>query len=251
LRARGLILAEKHLFRGRIHAFIRLTEKALEGITNEAPPGPTDVSQKGPIIEKGDTEGSIGKEIVEASLDEASPDPGSFSEKEGNMKGLKSVMDVEQAVKAQKVLHKPDTPKALGAIWAKRVNQITGAFVALKGKDFGQLKLFAKACPPGKAEAVLEVVLDDWIMFVKKCESLASAKNTPLIPSVGFLLRYASVAVIFATPKQPPPVKHEATAGPLLTKIVQVTAQLSEPKPDIVTSLEDIWADVEDDEDEK
>jgi hypothetical protein len=88
-------------------------------------------------------------------------------------------------------------------------------------------------------------------MFVKKCESLASAKNTPLIPSVGFLLRYASVAVIFATPKQPPPVKHEATAGPLLTKIVQVTAQLSEPKPDIVTSLEDIWADVEDDEDEK
>ena len=168
------------------------------------------------------------------------------------MKGLKSVMEVEQAVKAQKILHKPNSTKALEFIWKKRVAEIMKAPVVFKSKDdFHQLTQFAKKCPPGKAEEVLNVVLDDWIMFVKKSESLLGAKNTPLIPRVDFLLRNVQAAVILATPKQLPPVKHEATGGAPSAKMVQLMSQSPEPKPDIVTSLKDIWADVEDREDDK
>jgi hypothetical protein len=167
------------------------------------------------------------------------------------MKGLKSVIDVEQAVKAQKFLHKPNSTKALEFIWKKRVAEITKAPVVFKKLDFHKLTQFIKQCPPGRAGAILTVVLDDWIMFVKKCESLAGEKNTPLIPRVDFLLRNVQVAVILATPKEHPPMKHEAPISVPSAEPVQVTSQPPEPKPEIVTSLKDIWANVEDDEDDK
>ena len=263
LREKGLIRAEQHLFGNKNVCHYTLPDAVMKWLEGQAglapevqldmaPEGQLVVAPEGQLYSTGTSSGtSSGTFLNELALVGASPEPGSVSEKEGHMKGLKSVMDVEQAVKAQKILHKPDSTKALEFIWKKRVAEITKAPVVFKKLDFHQLTQFAKKCPPGKAEEVLNVVLDDWIMFVKKSESLLGAKNTPLIPRVDFLLRNVQAAVILATPKEHPPMKHEAPIGVPSAKPVQVTSQPPEPKPEIVTSLKDIWADVEDDEDHK
>ena len=193
------------------------------------------------------SEGFPGKE--EGNESEEQAEKGSNAVKAE--KRVKSVKDVEAAVKAQAVLHKPNTTTALAFIWKKRVAEITKAPAVFKGNDFHKLTNFRKACPFGTAaEAVLDHVLDDWIMFVKKVETMAGEKNTPSMPSIGFLLKFAHIAVILATPKKSPPLKHEATNGVPSAKLMQLASLPPTPKPEVQKpqSLAEIWADPDEDD---
>jgi len=60
---------------------------------------------------------------------------------------------------------------------------------------FGQLKQFAKLCPPGKAEVVLEHVLRHWLIFIESAEANAGVYKPPATPDVGFLLKQAGIAL--------------------------------------------------------
>ncbi len=142
--------------------------------------------------------------------------------------------EVEAAVKAQKLTHKPDSVKALEFAWKKRVAETTGATVILKAKELGQLKQFQKLCPDGKADKVLSAVLDDWIGYVKGVQSDMGLKTTPAVPSIGFLLQYASNAVIFAEPPKVESAKHDAPKVAIPAKSVQL---ISHNSP---TTLEEI-----------
>lgn len=261
LRRMGITVTEKHLFQSKIHSFVRVAESGLQtlmesGRETAIESGPEALMESGPetaFYKKGVLEESSGMEIGELTLAGLAPMPGDVSEGDDEMKPVKSVMDVEAAVKARKILHKPNTPKALGMTWAKRVNEITGAYVAIQPKDLGQFKTFVAKCPPGKAEAVLEHVLDDWIMFAKKCETMAGVKNTPTVPNLDFLLKYANVAVILATPKKAPPMKHEATIGlSSASKMQLVSPSPPNPKPEVKKpqSLAEIWADPDEEDEE-
>ena len=165
------------------------------------------------------------------------------------MKGLKSVHDVEAAVKAHKVLHKPNTVEALAFMWKSRLSE-KGGYVVVTPKDRGQLGHFMKACPPGKAEKVLSFVLDDWVGFAKKVESMAGLKIVPTCPSPGFLLKHVDIAVKLASPPKPV-AKQEATPALLIAQSVQLTSHGPEPEKQYPKSLAEIWADpTDDDEDE-
>ena len=50
-------------------------------------------------------------------------------------------------------------------------------------------------CPEGRAAEVLEFTLRHWPGFVKAAEHDAGAFKTPARPELGFLLRFAEVAV--------------------------------------------------------
>ena len=210
---------------------------------------PLTLSEPQKLAEKdqSSSEGFPGKEEGKESEEQA--EKGSNAVKAEKM--VKSVKDVEAAVKAQAVLHKPNTTTALAFIWKKRVAEITKAPAVFKGNDFHKLTNFRKACPFGTAaEAVLDHVLDDWIMFVKKVETMAGEKNTPSVPNVGFLLRHVGIAVILATPKKPPPLKHEATSGGPSAKLMQLASLSPTPKPEVQKpqSLAEIWADPDEDD---
>ena len=111
------------------------------------------------------------------------------------MKGIKSVLDAEKAVKAQTILHKPNTFKAIEIEWKRRLSEITGGMVVLKGKEVGQLSQFVKLCPAGTAEKVLAFALDHWIVFAKKVQSEAGLKSIPSTPAIWFLLTHAGAAI--------------------------------------------------------
>jgi hypothetical protein len=136
--------------------------------------------------------------------------------------------EVEQAVKARKLMHKPDTVKSLEFQWKNRVAEKTGAMIILKAKEYGQLKQFQKLCPEGKAMAVMNAVLDNWLAFVKATQSAHGLKSTPAQPSLDFLLKYAANAVIFFS-LLTKPAKHEAPEVAIPTKSVQLMSQDDKP----------------------
>ena len=255
-----LIRKEVHLFKNRTRPFIQLTPKAREALGKNHKTAFDESHKTGNVethksYKKGVLEESSVMEMSEHSLAGLTPEPGVVSEEgvsgeEESMKNVKSVLDVEAAVKAHKHLHKPDTVGSLVSIWRDRVKEITGSYVHVMKKEKDKLPGFLKKCPPGRAEAILNVVLDDWIMFVKRCETMAGATHTPSVPAIWFLLQYAHVAVILAEPKKSPPKKHEATGGVSLGSQVLLTSHEPAPKPDIVTSLAEIWGEVTDDEEE-
>lgn len=154
----------------------------------------------------------------------------------------KKMSEVEKFVKGKKFLQ-PDSVKALEFLWTQKVAEDTGAMVNLKAKELGQLKMFAKLCPEVKAEEVLTKVLKEWVPFIKRCQTDAGIKHVPVEPNIGFLLQYASNAVIFATPPENGPVY----PFPLAETHKAAPAIVSDPIDEIVPeeypqSLEEILA---------
>ena len=108
------------------------------------------------------------------------------------MKGLKSVKDLGASDagnftgKAGTLLHKPDKAGSLELFWKSRVSEITHAFVALTDKERGMLGRLIKLCPPGKAIAVVEIVLADWPFYAKRVQSAAGLPYVPMSPQGRF-----------------------------------------------------------------
>jgi hypothetical protein len=181
--------------------------------------------------------GEIG-ELDLSSLPESLSPPIAPLSPEPMMVKVKSVAEVEAAVKAQKMLHKPDSVTKLGVIWTSAVTEKTGVLVPLKAREFGQLKNFRKLCPEGTAEQVLQKVLDDWIKFAVLAKGKAGLKSIPKEPHIGFLLTHASLAIAHAL-KEPPKFEAKKPPKPVTQpKSVQSSAQ-SEEKP---ATLDEILA---------
>jgi len=126
--------------------------------------------------------------------------------------------------------HKPDSIAALEAAWRKGV---LGFVPPLTLQARGQLKHFIKACPPGTAEAIVEHVVSDWVGFTSAAKTDAAAFNIPTKPQLGFMLKFAGVAIAMHSKK------NEVKVSPVpKKKIVQLTAIEEAPVSDKATLKE-------------
>lgn len=136
--------------------------------------------------------------------------------------------DILTKLSSQKHAHKPNTPKGLEFAWKTSLSETWGqGLVHVTAKQRGQMGLFLKRCPEGRADAMFGWLLENWIEFVKHVESMAGIKKTPAIPSMDFLLFHANLAVALATealaPK-PVPVKKPAKTPLANNPQVQLTS---------------------------
>ena len=254
LKKRGLIESEKHLFQGRIHAFVQLTPKSLQVLIGESLQGPMDKSPQGPIYNKGVLKGSS-----EGSPSPASGDiePGELLNAEDDVKGLKSVHDLEEA---SALLHNPDKKVTLEIHWKQRMKPyLAGTFIELSVKEKGQLHKFAKQCPNGSARKVIDFALKNWVAFAKEVQGMAGlsydaagkmvgVKEIPTTPAPWFLLLYRQQAVTLwlkSTAK-----KQEAPLAACVPSPVQLNSQPpAPPEPDEPKmTLAEFWADPEEGE---
>jgi hypothetical protein len=161
----------------------------------------------------------------------------------------KSVLDVVAHVKANKMLHKPDSASGLSFLWKQLIHEHHGTVATVTTKkELGQFKSFINKCPPGEATKALAVALVDWVKFAKTVEQQAGIKNSPSMPNLDFLLKHAGVAVNLVTKSHKSPSKQEADTGMISSKNVQLISQ-NKPKSakpavkegdGMPTSLEDL-----------
>jgi hypothetical protein len=65
-------------------------------------------------------------------------------------------------------------------------------------KEFGQLKDFIKACPPGQALSMLECCLCNWMYFTVYAKGEYAAFGIPTRPTLDFLMKWRAAAINFA-----------------------------------------------------
>ena len=250
LREMNLVATKMAWWHNRWVMHSRLTPRTtaiLEG--GSAPIGAGGQCQMAPGVSanwhstyiQGESQGDSFKESSELTLANAitAPEENLDAGEENDMKKVKSVHEVFDAVKAQKFDHKPDSVKALEFMWKAKVAELTGQTIILKAKELGQLKHFRSVCPAHKAEIVLSRVLDKWVHFAKTVQGEVGLHSTPSNPNIDFLLKYASIAVTFAAPsKKIVAKKEEAPPAIVVPKIVQLIAS-DEDKP---ATLEEVLA---------
>jgi hypothetical protein len=244
LQKRGLIVVERHLFKSKIHGFVRLGS----GVSAQSI-GQNDANgsgEYGPIYKKGGLEGSSGKETGVLTDAGAAPEPEQANlAGEKHVKGLKSVKDL-QAVK-EKTLLKPDKTASLELLWKQRVSEITGAFIALSVKERGMLTNFRKLCPPGKALEVMEVVLADWPFYAKRVKAAAGLAHVPMNPSIAFLLKHRAEAIALWTAaekaKNQAPVAAKAACHAPPVQVTSPQAASEEEDAGEGLGFADLWFD--------
>ncbi|MGK9084943.1 hypothetical protein KXR64_16665 [Brucella intermedia] len=143
-----------------------------------------------------------------------------------------SVLDVVAHVKANKMLHHPDSATGLSFLWKQLVFEHHGSVSTVTTKkELGQFKNFINKCPPGTAIKAMTVALVDWVKFAKTVEEQAGIKNSPSMPNLDFLLKHAGVAVNLIAKSPKSPSKQEAGTGMISSKDVQLISQ-TKPKAD-------------------
>jgi hypothetical protein len=96
---------------------------------------------------------------------------------------------------------------SLGKLWKQlHVEFYHGkAFVpAFTNKQLAQLKQFAEKCKPHDPKMVMTQCLQYWVEYCTTCETAEGIDYSPDKPSIGWLLKYAGVAVNFALEKTKP-----------------------------------------------
>lgn len=220
LKKAGLISSELYMFRGKNHAFIKVTAKtreALEGPIGKSLGGPIGKSLEGPLIEGGSSKGSSeGSSISEASLAPAlagTDQTAQFSPEETDeMKIPKSIKEL---------LHHPEPSNTLAGNWKQLVAAQEKTFVpALTQKQRGQFNHFEKKCPPGSALKVMTATIQNWTFFANTVKSDKGVYSVPGVPDIGFLTMHADVAIKLA----------------LKVKPLQSTASKKEPEKPVDTT---------------
>jgi hypothetical protein len=136
-------------------------------------------------------------------------------------------------------------PSSLGVLWVREVGRAAGKYAApVTAKQAGQLEMFAKACPQGRAREVLASIVEVWSTFIAAASSEAGAFNTPAVPDPGFLLKFVNVAVNLWLSKQAS-LAQAAVTAPMVTtpiKVATEAGQAASPAPvsDGKASLEEI-----------
>lgn len=120
-----------------------------------------------------------------------------------------------------------DTPRSLGFLWLKVVNEVTGEFVPpLTQKQVGQFKHLIARAPEGRASDLLRNAVENWAEFSKRAESAAGLKTSPDRPNVDFLLKHVGVAanmLLMGSYENHPDtaIPEEATPSPAVQLIAQ------------------------------
>lgn len=197
LRHARLILTERHQFNGKLMTFLRLTtrgadlmaSKSLETPSGWSPQAPNGQGLATPNKDPGHT-GNTDEQEEDGVLAHAGLlSQGSCNQDSGEETGMKAHQVLEK-------IHKPAHEMTLVTLWCAVLAELKGAYVApFTNKQKGQLKQFAKKCPPGKVELVLEHVLRHWLIFIESAEANAGVYKTPASPDVGFLLKHAGIAI--------------------------------------------------------
>lgn len=138
---------------------------------------------------------------------------------------------------------KAGSVSALEHRWKETVSEVYSCFVPqLTQKQLGLLKNLIAKCPAGRAEAVLEWAVRNWIEFVKAVETKVGWKSTPAEPRLDFLLLHVGIAINMATvPKKPATVKQEAPVAQVPSKKVQLISQ-TKPAADAPATKDDLLA---------
>jgi hypothetical protein len=91
------------------------------------------------------------------------------------------------------------SPANLAARWEALIVDHYGDYVPpFTKKEFGQLKGFIQACPPGQALSTLECCLRDWVDFAGYAKAEYAAFAVPPRPTLDFLMKYRAAAINFA-----------------------------------------------------
>ena len=253
LKDASLVEIEHHLFGSKRVMFVRLSHRAIKDLdpkngvsksiyspeqntTNGAGDSTTngagDSTTNGAPLLLGEEIGEeIGEELEEVC--EVLTHPANEEAGTGKETGKMKVSEVLAQQAAKKMLHKPDSKLALEFTWKSVIAEVYETpMVYLTKKQSGQMALFKKKCPDGKAVEILETILRDWIKYVKRVETVKGITKTPSEPTLNFLLYHADVAVAVAQKQSDVPVVQSAfDPGSNLTPNVQLTSQTADEKP--------------------
>jgi len=268
LRKRGLIQTSQHLFQGKSVTHVLVTEECRQTLMacSSAPPKkgtqvpPKEVAQVPPkegtqeppnggtsytTYMQGEPHG-VQQGDCALTCAENTGDPQSSLIGEGKrvkpkktrLTSVKDVLLAHKGPSQKDVLHKPESLKQLEFTWKTHVSDVFDKYVApLTLKQQNQLKKFREKCPPGKADAVLKSVIENWVGFVKTVQAQAGLKQVPPEPSLDFLLKHAEVAVNLSLDLKKPVVTQEAAPkGEKSASAVQLIAE-EEDKPQTFEEL--------------
>lgn len=213
-----LIVREQHKYGGKVPNFIRLSTKGVEALcaAQVAQKCATQAAQKCATLSKlkdlvtVEKKQKIASASGVASLGESKDSEKVVPEKQEQQTKVISFPDqgetpvatvaeiakiaetlpamfVADATKPLKDYH-PDSAEPLFSIWAK-----TGQTVTMKKR--GQLKYLTKTQPTGTVPALVEYAVANWrdITYEAECRNLAF--DCPELPEIGFLVKFAHVAV--------------------------------------------------------
>lgn len=140
-------------------------------------------------------------------------------------------------------------PADLAARWKVLIVEHYGDYVPpFTKKEFGQLKDFAQACPPGQAVSILECCLCGWSNFTSFAIEHYSAFALPARPTLDVLMKYRTGAVNFALKEA---AKHQVmldTNAKKLTVAPAFEPIVKKPPPEYVKpTLEEVLAIMNDD----
>jgi hypothetical protein len=244
----GLVATEQHKFGGRNITHVRVTGRALALL-----PAAAERCTSAPLsTRRYDRERQQGEDGVLAHAGGLGTDSSRDSGRKNSAQPQSGLHPAEpgKPCKAEAKFSteggvNPDSIAALEEIWQSGVAESYGGFVpSWTSKERGQMGHFRKVCPPDAAVPVLEACLGDWALFAAMAKSDAGAWNLPSRPTVGFLVKYAGVAVNLwqakTKPKVPPTpkLKPQQTSAPSVEKpapgeekvsLEMVMAALSEP----------------------
>lgn len=220
LREAGLVDVERHLFKSKITAHIRLTQKGVDWSTwtptDWCKSAPINWSSGEPIYMHGDTNIEIQHGVLASSASHEEDE--SLKEEGTGEKAMPTVAEYLAGKDKKPTKVKEGTASSLIPVWGKHAGYYVGT---MTNKRRGQLSMIAKALPEGQAEVIVTKVLDEWGLFAAMVKSAAGLSVVPAQPSIDFLLKHVAFAVEF-TKEQKSPVG-------VMTKAqsVQLTAHAS------------------------
>jgi hypothetical protein len=249
LKKLEIVAVEQHLF-GKTHqklAWIRLEPATLDSI----------IGKTGSVTYA--TAGSTKSGITQIQNNtENNTDSNSFGiTKPPIVPQSEGVVPGEDEMKTKDVIEKYSSPKksptphsppshgrsamALGGVWQKALAVTAGGFQpSLTMKQLGQLKQIGKQCPPGKAGAWLDHTVAQWQDFVLQTKANYSLDQVPLVPDIGFVLKYIGEFVKFNLPAPEPSATKMVVEAP---KPAPVQLIAMSPKKATLEELQAILAE--------
>jgi len=235
LTRRGLVVTERHLFKGKVTPFIRLTKRGLD-ITNRL-----GVKATNPLVSDDtnlDTSVHIvrTKKISSTSNGEQKPFASTGSttlityggneakevvqkQTEGDECSIEipsvNPLDPEGwLMKATEVLrlHTGAARGSLSGYWQSRLTTVYGETFkpALTVKEKGQLKLLSKSLGDD-TKPVIDYVINHWWKFANRASAIGGT-SAPAEPHIGFLLKHHAVAMNLL---KPPPAQPQEAVEPV------------------------------------
>lgn len=149
-------------------------------------------------------------------------------------KGGYTVADVLKPVSASlpNPVEMADSLSNLELIWKKLVGAEHGFVLPWSKVDHGIMKTFLKACPEGKACALLTIILEQW----KACSGTIAKEDgvykPPTKPNIKFLVGHRETAINFALGELQAAASEKAKApAPVKIGVVKVVKVVEPPKP--------------------